>query len=159
MKNYETRGFFVVTFLMLVDVRRYIIWIDKMAEGDPKVGQVDSWRGDEITISTRDDPIPTLYHSETSYYSQLVRLVLEEEGIQYKSRAVDIHSHFEQMEPWYININPSAVVPTLIYKGQSVVESKDIALFVVQEISNQCLLLPRTVSVANFIFDLTIFYK
>ena len=63
-----------------------------MAEGDPKVGQVDSWRGDKITTSTRDDPIPTLYHTDSSYYSQLVRLVLEEEGIQYKSRNVDIHS-------------------------------------------------------------------
>ena len=126
-----------------------------MAEGDPKVGQVDSWRGDEITISTRDDLVPTLYHTDASYYSQLVRLVLEEEGVQYKSREVNIHSQLEQMEPWYININPSAVVPTLIYKGQSVVESKDIALFVVQEISNQGLLLPEKVSVANSTFDLT----
>ena len=42
-----------------------------MAEGDPKLGQNDSWRGDPISLSTPEDEVPTLYHTDTSYYSQV----------------------------------------------------------------------------------------
>ena len=42
-----------------------------MAEGDPKLGQKDSWRGDPITLCTLEDEVPTLYHTDTSYYSQV----------------------------------------------------------------------------------------
>ena len=42
-----------------------------MAEGDPKLGQKDSWRGDPITLCTPEDELPTLYHTDTSYYSQV----------------------------------------------------------------------------------------
>ena len=45
-----------------------------MAEGDPKLGQNDSWRGDPISLSTPEDEVPTLYHTDTSYYSQVSRL-------------------------------------------------------------------------------------
>ena len=47
---------------------------------------------------------------------QVARLALEEEGVKYRSRAMDIGSQMEHLEPWYIRINKSAVVPTLIYK-------------------------------------------
>ena len=43
-------------------------------------------------------------------------MVLEEEGVEYRSRAVDIGGQMEHLEPWYIRVNKSAVVPTLIYK-------------------------------------------
>ena len=84
--------------------------------------------------------MPTLYHTDTSYYSQIVRLVLEEEGIQYKSRHFDIHSSMVLqlwLNSWYLKINPNGVVPTLIYQGKSIVESRDISLFVVKEISDE----------------------
>ena len=127
-----------------------------MAEGDPKIGQNDSWRGDLISISTTEDPMPTLYHTDTSYYSQIVRLVLEEEGIQYKSRHFDIHSSMEQLNSWYLNINPNGVVPTLIYQGKPIVESRDISLFVVEEISNEGRLLLKQTKVRRI---LQIFFK
>lgn len=47
---------------------------------------------------------------------QVARLALEEEGVKYRSRAMDIGSQMEHLEPWYIRINKSAVVPTLIHK-------------------------------------------
>ena len=122
-----------------------------MAEGDPKIGQNDSWRGDLISISTAEDPMPTLYHTDTSYYSQIVRLVLEEEGIQYKSRHFDIHSSMEQLNSWYLNINPNGVVPTLIYQGKPIVESRDISLFVVEEISNEGRLLLKQTKVRRIL--------
>ena len=129
-----------------------------MAEGDPKIGQTDSWRGDLISISTAEDPMPTLYHTDTSYYSQIVRLVLEEEGVQYKSRHFDFiyNSSMEQLNSWYLNINQNGVVPTLIYQGKPIVESKDISLFVVEEISNEGRLLLKQTKVRRI---LQIFFK
>ena len=59
-----------------------------MAEGDPKIGTNDSWSGKPINLSTLDNDIPTLYHAGESNCSQLVRLVFEEEGIQWNSRSV-----------------------------------------------------------------------
>ena len=66
--------------------------------------------------------------------SKVVRLVLEEEGIDYVSRHLDIHGSMEQLEPWYLHINPAGVVPTLVYRGRSVTESKDVSLFIVEEV-------------------------
>ena len=100
--------------------------------------------------------MPTLYHTDTSYYSQIVRLVLEEEGVQYKSRHFDIHSSMEQLNSWYLNINPNGVVPTLIYQGKPIVESRDISLFVVEEISNEGRLLLKQTKVRRI---LQMFFK
>ena len=120
-----------------------------MAEGDPKLGQLDSWRKDEISISGPQDPVPTLYHTDASYYSQIVRLVLEEEGVKYKSRNLDIHRSMEQLNSWYMNVNPGGVVPTLIYRGKVVIESRDISFFVVEEISNENRLLLKNNTVCK----------
>ena len=44
----------------------------KMASGDPKLGVADSWRKTDIpTKSDEEDTKPTLYHTDTSYYSQV----------------------------------------------------------------------------------------
>ena len=44
----------------------------KMASGDPKLGVPDSWRKTDIpTKSDEEDTKPTLYHTDTSYYSQV----------------------------------------------------------------------------------------
>ena len=43
-----------------------------MASGDPKLGVADSWRKTDIpTKSDEEDTKPTLYHTDTSYYSQV----------------------------------------------------------------------------------------
>ena len=40
----------------------------------------------------------------------------------------------EQLEPWYLRINPAGVVPTLVYRGKSIAESKDVSLFIIEEV-------------------------
>ena len=62
----------------------------------------------------------------------------------------------EQLNSWYLNINPNGVVPTLIYQGKPIVESKDISLFVVEEISNEGRLLLKQTKVRRI---LQIFFK
>ena len=110
-----------------------------MAAGDPKLGLRDSWKGDLLTLSTLDIPTPTLYHMDTSYYSQVVRLVMEEEGVVYTSRLLDPH---RELGAWYLAVHPSGQVPALIHQGRVVVESRTIAMMVVEELSDQHLLLP-----------------
>ena len=63
-----------------------------------------------MELHTAQSLLPTLYHAEPSYYSQVVRLVMEEEGINYISRETDIHSKHEQSSDWYLNMNPAGFI-------------------------------------------------
>ena len=45
--------------------------LDRMAAGDPRLGEVDTWRGDTITLTGPGELTPTLYHADASYYSQV----------------------------------------------------------------------------------------
>ncbi len=54
-----------------------------------------------------------LYDHKSSICSQMARLALAEKGVSYRRRQVDIMDTNEQFEPWYIALNPRAVVPTL----------------------------------------------
>ena len=46
---------------------------EHMASGDPRLGVADSWRRSDVpTKSKEDDTKPTLYHTDTSYYSQVL---------------------------------------------------------------------------------------
>ena len=55
----------------------------------------------------------TLYDHRTSICSQMARLALVEKGLPHTRRSVDIMETNEQFEPWYVALNPKAVVPTL----------------------------------------------
>ncbi len=56
----------------------------------------------------------TLYDSNDSICCQMARLVLAEKGVAYTKHAVDISgARNEQFEPWYLELNPKGVVPTL----------------------------------------------
>lgn len=58
-----------------------------MASVDPKLGQKDDWRHDEIAV---DATKPTLYQCDASYYSQIVRLALQEKHVEWKSRHITL---------------------------------------------------------------------
>ena len=63
-----------------------------------------------------------LYHYPSSPSSAKVRLVLQEKGIAWDSRVVDI-TRGEQFAPDYLVLNPAGVVPTLMQDGRAVRES------------------------------------
>ena len=50
-----------------------------------------------------------------SYRSQIVRLVACEKGAKWKHFFVDIVKALTNLEPWHVQLNPKAYVPTLIY--------------------------------------------
>ena len=58
-------------------------------------------------------PDITLYDYPTSICSQMARLALVEKAVDFTRRTVDIMDTNEQFEPWYVALNPKAVVPTL----------------------------------------------
>ena len=49
-----------------------------------------------------------------SYRAQLVRLAACEKGINWKHYEVNITSKLDNLEPWYVNLNPGAYVPTML---------------------------------------------
>ena len=54
-----------------------------------------------------------LYHNDMSSCAQKVRLCLAEKQLEWESRHLDLRAG-EHQQPWYVKLNPRAVVPTLI---------------------------------------------
>ena len=63
-----------------------------------------------------------LYHFWSSVCSVRCRMALEEKGVKWTSRYIDLFK-FDQMRPEYLLINPDGVVPTLVHNGKPVCES------------------------------------
>lgn len=62
-----------------------------------------------------------LYHYWDSFCSYKVRICLEEKGIAWADRYIDL-MRFENLKPEYLAINPKGVVPTLKYQGDLIFE-------------------------------------
>lgn len=54
-----------------------------------------------------------LHHHPLSVCSMKVRLALEEKGLVWAGREIDIMRAQEQLDPWYLKLNPNGVIPTL----------------------------------------------
>lgn len=63
-----------------------------------------------------------LYHFWSSVCSVKVRMALEEKGVPWTSRYIDLFQ-FDQMKPEYLAINPDGVVPTLVHNDVAIHES------------------------------------
>lgn len=63
-----------------------------------------------------------LYHFWSSVCSVRSRMALEEKGVVWTSRYIDLFK-FDQLRPDYLALNPKGVVPTLVHNGQPVRES------------------------------------
>jgi len=64
-----------------------------------------------------------LYDFRSSICSQMARLALEEKGVAYTRREIDIMIANEQFERWYVDLNPKSVVPTLELNGEIVTDT------------------------------------
>jgi glutathione S-transferase len=70
-----------------------------------------------------------LYHFWSSVCSVKARMALEEKGVAWESKYIDLFK-FDQMEPEYLAINPDGVVPTLVHDGEAIHESSVIIDYV-----------------------------
>jgi glutathione S-transferase len=82
----------------------------------------------------------TLFHIWPSGCSQKVRLALAEKGVDYQGRIVNIGPPMENYEPWYVRMNPAAVVPTLKHGERIVTNSLDILRYIDDSFSGPALM-------------------
>lgn len=71
----------------------------------------------------------TLYHHGSSVCAAKVRLALAEKGLAWEGRYLDILKG-DQFDPAYMELNPKAVVPTLIDDDKVIVESTVICEYI-----------------------------
>ncbi|MFL2780578.1 MAG: glutathione S-transferase family protein [Gammaproteobacteria bacterium] len=69
-----------------------------------------------------------LFHNGPSTCSQKVRLILGLKNLPYESKIIDLQAG-EQHNEDYVKINPNHVVPTLLFKGNPIIESSLILEF------------------------------
>lgn len=63
-----------------------------------------------------------LYHNPMSSCSQKVRMVIHEKGLTYEDQLIDLQKG-EQFSDAYLQLNPNAVVPTLVDNDKVMIES------------------------------------
>ncbi len=63
-----------------------------------------------------------LYHSGHTTCSKQVRHCLNEKGVPYESRYIELWS-YQNLTPEYLKLNPFGVVPTLVHDGKPIVNS------------------------------------
>lgn len=76
-----------------------------------------------------------LYHCPGSLYSQMVKLVLAEKNIQWKSRLLNLLT-FENLQPSYVRLNPQGVVPTLVDDDKVICDSITIMYYLDKNFPN-----------------------
>lgn len=90
-----------------------------------------------------EPPQATLFHILPSSCSQKVRLVLAEKQVPYTGKLVNIGPAMENYEPWYVRLNPRAVVPTLVH-GETVITDSARILRYVDDTFDGPSLMPKT---------------
>ena len=73
---------------------------------------------------------PILYHYPESFSSQIVRLILAEKGVRWRSKVVDIIRSQAHYKPSYLELNPKMVVPTLVHDSLNITDSITIAIYI-----------------------------
>ena len=85
----------------------------QLADEDIKTREVLGWRGVH------------LLHAPGSSCSQKTRIFLNLKGIPWESHVIDLKAS-QNLEPWYLGINPRGLVPCLVHDGAVHIESNDI---------------------------------
>ncbi|MFZ3311336.1 MAG: glutathione S-transferase family protein [Xanthobacteraceae bacterium] len=89
-----------------------------------------------------------LYHFWSSVCSVRCRMALEEKGVPWISRYIDLFK-FDQMKPDYLAINPRGMVPTLVHDGQPIRESSVINEYIDAAFSGPALTPPDPLGAAR----------
>ncbi|MFQ5624941.1 MAG: glutathione S-transferase family protein [Paracoccaceae bacterium] len=92
-----------------------------------------------------------LYDHPGSICSQMARLALAEKGVAYSRRTIDIMATAEQFQPWYVALNPKAVVPTLRIGDEIVTDTIRIVTRVDDEFDGPPLGLPDSATVQGWL--------
>jgi glutathione S-transferase len=92
----------------------------QLVDSDIKTREVLGWKGVHVL------------HFMGSSCSQKLRVFLNLKGIEWQSHPVDL-PHYENMQPWFLGINPRGLVPVLVHDGAVHIESNDIIQYLEQK--------------------------
>ena len=72
-----------------------------------------------------------------------MRLCLAEKGVKWSRFDVNIHTRMDNLQPWYVKLNPGAYVPTLLVHPNDtpVCESIEICKYIENNFNGTCSLL------------------
>ena len=85
----------------------------QLADGDIRTREVLGWKGVHVL------------HFMGSSCSQKLRIFLNLKGIPWQSHPIDLPGN-ENLQPWFLGINPRGLVPVLVDDGAVHIESNDI---------------------------------
>ena len=85
----------------------------QLVDSDIRTREVLGWQGAHVL------------HFIGSSCSQKLRVFLNLKKIQWQSHPIDLPSN-ENMQPWFLGINPRGLVPVLVHDGAVHIESNDI---------------------------------
>jgi glutathione S-transferase len=92
----------------------------QLVDTDIKTREVLGWKGVHVL------------HFMGSSCSQKLRVFLNLKGIAWQSHPIDL-PHYENMQPWFLGINPRGLVPVLVHDGAVHIESNDIIQYLEQK--------------------------
>lgn len=76
-----------------------------------------------------------LFHASESLGSQKVKLVLAEKNLEWESHLLNLLT-FENLDPSYVRLNPTAVVPTLVHGDRVITNSDTIVEYLNKQFPN-----------------------
>jgi len=85
----------------------------QLVDSDIKTREVLGWKGVHVL------------HFAGSSCSQKLRIFLNLKGMPWESHPIDLPGN-ENMQPWFLGINPRGLVPVLVHDGAVQIESNDI---------------------------------
>src|ERR1700726_4409421 len=85
----------------------------QLADGDIKTREVLGWKGVHVL------------HFMGSSCSQKLRIFLNLKGISWQSHPIDLPA-YENMQPWFLGVNPRLLGPVLVHDGTVHIETNDI---------------------------------
>ena len=92
----------------------------QLVDSDIRTREVLGWQGVHVL------------HFIGSSCSQKLRVFLNLKKIQWQSHPIDLPSN-ENMQPWFLGINPRGLVPVLVHDGAVHIESNDIIQYLEHE--------------------------
>ena len=103
----------------------------QLVDSDIRTREVLGWKGIHVL------------HFMGSSCSQKLRVFLNLKGIAWQSHPIDL-PHYENMQPWFLGINPRGLVPVLVDDGAVHIESNDIIQYLEKKIQT-----PRLIPVGH----------
>jgi len=100
-----------------------------------------------MVLANGNQPSIKLYTNHACPWAHRAHIVLKELGLPYEETIIDLG---KPREPWYLELNPRGLVPTINFNGEIVTESAIVAQFLADSYPSH--LLPATGSVDAALF-------